>query len=89
MSAFHYYYLITNFSDSFAAEKKELINDIVSLKKNLSRKELDHTRKCNENTKMKSDFDTTVVTLNESTNKLNQLKEQVCLIFIVRWHSKD
>ncbi|XP_066921612.1 protein hook homolog isoform X2 [Clytia hemisphaerica] len=62
---------ISILEDSFAAEKKELINEVVSLKKELERKELDQARKINENEKIKLDYDTTIVDLKESTSKIN------------------
>lgn len=70
------FYFLT---DSFAAEKKELINEVVSLKKELERKELDQARKINENEKIKFDYDTTIVDLKESTSKINVTLAQVSL----------
>ena len=70
------------FSDSHVAEKKELINEIVSLKKELERKELDQARKISENEKMKLDYDTAIVDLKESTSKINVTLAQVGIIIV-------
>ena len=67
--------------ESFAAEKKELINEIVSLKKHLERKELDNARKISENEKMKQDFDTARVDLQESTSQLDVTHVKVSQIY--------
>ena len=65
------------FLESFSNEKKELINEIVSLKKQIERYELDSVRKDTNTEKMQENFDNTLISLKESESKTDLLKAEV------------
>lgn len=67
--------------ETFSSEKKELINEIVCLKKQAERHELDSSRKDTSTEKLRTEFDNTLVSLKETENKVNILQAQVSRSF--------
>ena len=65
------------FSDSFNVEKKELVNEIVSLKKQVERYELDQARQKSQTERTKFDFDSCLLALSGSKSQIQNLQNKV------------
>lgn len=64
-------------TESFNIEKKELVNEIVSLKKQVERYELDQARQKSQIEKLKFDFDSCMLSLSGSKSQVQVLQNRL------------
>ncbi|XP_047139761.2 cingulin isoform X1 [Hydra vulgaris] len=64
-------------TESFNVEKKELVNEIVSLKKQVERYELDQARQNSQIEKLKFDFDSCMLSLSGSKSQVQVLQNRL------------
>ena len=72
--------LCIDLSESFAIEKKELVNEIVKLKKQLDRQHLDNSRRDAHITEVKREADMGLSALQEADSKISVYRREVS------WH---
>lgn len=63
--------------ETFSSEKRELISEVVNLKKQVERHKLDAMRRVADIEKCKSDTNTAMLQLNEADNKINILRSEL------------
>ena len=65
------------FSDSFAIEKKELVNEVVKLKRQLDRQHLDSSRRDVHISEIRREADKGLTALQEAENKISVYRREV------------
>ena len=70
-------------SESFALEKQELVSEVVRLKKQVERQDLDTSRREVHFQEIRKEADQGLTALQDAENRINLLKSQVCFMYPV------